>query len=441
MIKRYRAATNRKNMSKNIFVIGLDDFNYTKLRTLRNIKEYEFHPLFSLEDVQGPKSQPLDRLLEKGEKILRDFPGSVDAIVGYWDFPVSEMVPFLCNKLNLPSASLESTTKCEHKIWSRIEQSKVIKDHIPRFQAVNPFNDDEIKKIELDYPYWIKPVKATDSQLAFKVKKPQDLDRAISIIREKIPIFAEPFNYILSAIQLPDEIANIDGSHCIAEEAVSGRQCTIEGYVYNGKPHVYGVIDSLRYPNISSFFRYQYPSSLPVGIKKKMAWIGEKVVTAIGLDHSAFNIEFFINEAKGTLHLLEINPRISQSHADLFEKVDGASNHEIMVAMALGEKPEFPSRQGNFDCAAKFYFRAFKDGVVTHVPTQDKIKKAQDRFPGTLINILVKEGDRLSGLHGQDSYSYRVALIYMGAKNTRELLKNYNDFLELLSFRFSPPEP
>lgn len=428
-------------MQKNIFVIGLDDFNYTKLRTIHHAEQFRFHPLFYRDEIQGPRARPIDELLKKGEEQLRSFSGSVDAIVGYWDFPVSDMVPFLSKKFGLAAPSLESTVKCEHKAWCRIEQRKVIPEHIPDFHCLNPFDDDAVDRIGLTYPYWLKPIKATDSQLGFKIKNRRDLDHAIRLIRKNIFEFAEPFNYLLRTLDLPEEISEMDGHCCIAEKIISGRQCTVEGYVHNGEPFIHGIIDSFRYPGVSSFFRYQYPSRLPAKVKREMEDISKKVIRQIGLNNSAYNIEFFFNEVQDALWLLEINPRISQSHSDIFEKVDGASNHEIMLAMGLGEKPDFPFRKGKFKCAAKFYLRVFEDGVVTHVPTEKEIRRIQKLFPGTLIDVLVQEGDRLSELPGQDSYSYILGHLYMGARDTRDLRRKFTECRDLLPFRFAGKQP
>ena len=64
------------------------------------------------------------------------FDGRIDAIVGYWDFPVSTLVPILGERYGIRSTSLESVVKCEHKYWSRLEQQKVIDRH-PRFGRVD----------------------------------------------------------------------------------------------------------------------------------------------------------------------------------------------------------------------------------------------------------------------------------------------------------------
>ena len=46
-------------------------------------------------------------LLDRAREQLEAADPPPDAIVGYWDFPVSSMVPILCRERGLASASLE----------------------------------------------------------------------------------------------------------------------------------------------------------------------------------------------------------------------------------------------------------------------------------------------------------------------------------------------
>lgn len=428
-------------VQKNIFVIGLDDFNHAILKTVQGGENYRFHRLFTPGELQGHEAVPVDEALQKCEEELAAFPGPIDAIIGYWDFPVTDMVPLLCRKLNLRSARFESILKCEHKFWCRVEEQKVIPQYIPPFRGVDPFSEASVAAIDLDHPFWIKPVKATDSQMAFEITDRSHLQQCLGQIRESIGRFSRPFNYLLGLADVPEEIAAVDGRHCLAEGTISGHQCTTEGYVHEGEPHVHGVIDSFRYPGVSSFFRYQYPSRLPERVQEKLIELSKITIRQIGLDCSTFNIEFFVDPESGRIGLLEVNPRISQSHSDMFYKVDGASNFDIMVPIALGQKPDFPFRQGKYACASKFYLRVFEDAIVTRRPTAAEIAAVQERFPDTLIQIFVKEGDRLSELAGQDSYSYVIGHLYLGARDTEELLQKFRECRDLLPFAFGDRHP
>jgi acetyl/propionyl-CoA carboxylase alpha subunit len=205
--------------------------------------------------------------------------------------------------------------------------------------------------------------------------------------------------------------------------------------VHRGKAHTYGVIDSINYPNRSSFFRYHYPSNLDESVKERISEIGERAMAHMGFDSSPFNIEFFYDEPNDQIWLLEINTRISQSHSYLFEEVDGASNHQVLVELALGDPPRFPRHQGPFECAGKFHLRVFQDGVMTRCPTEKDLREIHARLPEAAVIPLVKQGDRLCELADQDAYSYWLAVVYVGGKDEDTLLAKYRECVELLDFR------
>lgn len=277
-------------MKKNVFIIGLDDFNLSMIKQVKNAENYNFIGLLDIHSLIDSGQYRFQDMLDLADMQLRAFDGTIDAIVGYTDFPVSTMVPILCERFKVPGPSLESVLKCEHKYWSRLEQKQSIPEHIPSFTAFDPFDDQALEKIDLKFPFWIKPVKSTASQLGFRINSKKDFLRAVSILRAKIGLF-KPFDYLLDIAKLPPEVDRVNSSHCVAEEIISGRQCTLEGYVHNGEVHTYGIIDSIREPNRTTFARYQYPSRLPRNVQKK--WPGSRrescSISGLTIPHSMLN--------------------------------------------------------------------------------------------------------------------------------------------------------
>ncbi|MFO7981954.1 MAG: ATP-grasp domain-containing protein, partial [Desulfuromonadales bacterium] len=362
-----------------------------------------------------------------------------DAIIGFWDFPVSLMQPILAGRFGTVSPSLESVFKCEHKYWSRLEQQKAIPDCVPRFTRFDPFDDHALEKIDLDFPFWVKPFKSYGSYLGFRIGNQKDFRRATKIIRRKIGRFSEPFRHFMGFVDLPEEIAEAGSESCLAEEIISGQQCTVEGYVCRGEVHVYGVVDSYRFANRSSFFRYHYPSRLPHPIKEQMIDATRRVLTHISFDNSPFNIEYFYNRRENRIDLLEINPRMVEEHVELFEKVDGVPTQKILVNLALDRSPEFPLRQGPFNCASKFFLRRFEDALVKRVPSDEEIGRLKEEIPDAVVELFIREGMRLSDREHQDSYTYKYGFIFLGARNQKELLDKYRRCLELLPVEFEAP--
>lgn len=422
---------------ENVFVFGLDDFNRQLLERLPQADRYNFIGLVANAAVEEPEEYDIPAILGAAEAQLDAFAGSVDAIVGYIDIPVGTLLPILGRKYGVPTPSLESVLKCQHKYWSRLEQAKVIPEAVPRFARFDPFADDPLAAIGLDFPFWIKPVKSAGSYLGFRIDGPEPFREKLALIRAEIGRLSEPFNQLLSYADLPADMAEVDGHYCIAEGIIGGHQCTLEGFVHRGEVVIYGAVDSVRYPDSSAFLRYEYPSKLPPAVQERMADLTRRTLRQVGLDRSTFNAEFFWDEAADKIWLLEINTRISQSHGDLFHNVDGASNHLAMVEIGLVRRPRMPRRRGTFARSAKWYLRRFADAYVETVPGPADIAAVQARFPEARVRINVHPGMRLSELVEQDSYSFDLAWIFLGGADTPELEARYRRALELLPFRFS----
>lgn len=417
-------------MTTHVFVLGLDDLN---LQTLHHLPdEYSIHQLLPADDVVGTEEIDLAGLLERARATLEAFDGTIDAVVGYWDFPVSSMVPILCEEFGLHGPSLEAVAKCEHKYWSRLEQRKAIED-VPGFGIIDL--DQQARLPEgLTYPVWVKPVKSASSELAFRVEDDTQLEASLAEMRAGIGKFGEPFEFVLDRINLPKEIAEVGAAACLAEEAVGGRQLTVEGYSTEDDVHVYGIIDSLVYPETPSFLRYQYPAQLPAAVSEHLIESSVKVIAQLGLSWTTFNIEYFWDPDTDQLRLLEVNPRHSQSHAKMFEHVDGVSNHEVLVQLATGREPSTLRGAGEHDIAAKWFVRSFEDGVVTRGPDPDDIARIERELPGVTVHPMVGEGDRLSDQTQQDAYSFELAQIFMGAGDEDELTRIYTRCVEMLGY-------
>lgn len=417
----------------NVFVIGLDEGNLDTIHDVPEAPQCNFHSLLSIEELQHGEID-LQELLHKAQGKLDAFEGTIDAVVGYWDFPVSTLVPMLSRRYGLRSTSLESVVKCEHKYWSRLEQQKVIEE-IPRFGIVDLEGTAE-KPEGMDFPMWLKPVKSFSSELAYGVKNEHEFQEAVELIREGITRVGRPFQYVLDQLELPPEVEAAGGEACLAEEQITGEQVAAEGYVHNGEVVVYGVLDSHNYRDSSCFLRHQYPSSLPDEVTGRIRDVSRRVMQQIGMDSATFSIEFFYDRDTDTLKLLEINPRHSQSHAELFEFVDGVPNHHCMISLALGHDPRMPDGKGRFEVSGKWYYRRFEDGVARRVPTDEEIAALTEKEPGVKIEIVPEQGQRLSDMPGQDSYSYELAHLYIGADTEEELCAKYDRCTAALNFEF-----
>ena len=406
---------------------------------LRESARYDVHPLLDPDDLVKADGYDYDALARQADEQLQAFDGVVDAVVTWWDFPSSGLVPLVGELWDTYGPSLESVLRLEHKYWSRLIQRAVAAEHVPAFAVFEPDDEEALETIQdqgVEFPFWVKPVKSVASFLGFKIENEDDLREAQQAIDADIDQYGEPFQQALDHLDLPPDIAKIGGRACIAEGLIGGLQCTLEGYVSFGEVVVYGVVDSIREDNGSTFRAYQYPSQLPTPVQRRMAHIAEDVIVQSELDHACFNMEFYYDRDAGQIWVLEVNTRPSLSHCDLFAKVDGASHQRALLDVALGREPRMPHRLGDHAVAAKYFLRAFvDDGVVRSAPGEEQIAEVQRRFPGTRVQIDVAEGDRLSeALSVQESYSFELGRVWFGADDHDDLETRFQEIEQILAF-------
>ena len=341
-------------MVENVFVLGLDAHNAEVLHGLPDAARYRFHPLLSDGELSGGESVDLPGLLDAAQRQVEAFDGPVHALVGFWDFPISTMVPILCERLGLRWATTEAVVKCEHKYWSRLEQSKVI-DEVPGFGLLDL--DDprlpeglRLSRVDQTDPVGVVPARLPRRRPAAARRRGRHDPLGYPPHRRRVRHGPRPAGAAA-------ELAGVGGSACLVEESATGRLVTVEGYSRHDQVHVYGIVDSVTVPGGTSFLRYQYPSTIPDAVSERMVELTRRVIRQIGYDGATFNVEYFWDEEQDALVLLEINPRHSQSHAELFAWVDGVANHHHMLELALGRDPRPPHRAGPYAVAAKWFVR------------------------------------------------------------------------------------
>lgn len=425
-----------------LIVIGGEETHLKLIERTPSMARWDVVPVLDFEECQPPSETiDFDRLYEKaraGIDALDDLP---TALIGYYDFPVTSLVALLRRDYGLAGATPEAVATCENKYWMRCEQKKVMPDSTPRFAALNPFDPDGALDKAPPFPFWLKPVKGHSSVLGFKVENEADLDKALHACRQKIHLFGGPFNQFLAHLDVPDAIAGTDGNFAIAEEMISApRQFTLEGYVFEGETEIYGAVDSLRAgKSSSSLSSYQYPADLPDEVIERCRDVTHTFLSHIGFDGSPFNVEFFWDPRTGALNLLEINPRISKSHAPLFLMVDGASHQKVAAELSAGERPEMPYRQGKEDVAGKFMLRSYEeDGIVVKMPSDEELAELQRILPDVEIDCIATEGTRLSDMPYQDSYSYELADLFLGGDHRQLLEDAYRRCLDSLTVLIKP---
>lgn len=422
-------------MTRHVFVLGLTPLQREELATVHESGELQFHDLLDHETLVGTEEVDFDALLDQARAQLDAFDGSVDAIVSHWDFPTSVLGPVLAAERGLPAPSLTSLLKLEHKYWSRLEQRQSVPEVVPAFVAFDPFAVDAAEQIDLDFPYWVKPIKGHSSNLGFEIRDDSDLLAALEEIRAEITGVGDAFDQVLERVELPEELQGLGGSGCLAEEIITGTQFAPEGSVSGGQFAVHGVVDMLKAESGLSIERIDYPAAtVPEHVQQQARDVTARLLEHIGFDDGCFNSEFMWDEAREELRIIEVNTRISQSHSEMFALVDGRSNHQVAVDVALGHTPSMPKGGGDLTVAAQYVVAHEGDAIVRAIPDASVLEQIAERYPGTKVTFPVAVGDRLSELPHQDSYRYLLAIVYVGAPDRESLRQRIDDIEQMLQF-------
>ncbi|MFP4076884.1 MAG: diguanylate cyclase [Halochromatium sp.] len=323
---------------QNLFVIGLDDVGLRQLQQLPQAEHCAFHPLLEVDAIREVAHCDLRELIHQAVDTLAGFKGTVDGIASACGFPATVLVPILANRFDLPSPSLEAVLKCEHSYWNRCEQAEAIPEHVPRFQAFDPFEDASVERLEMKPPYWIHSVESFRSDRVFAVHRPQELSSALAAIRREDALLSKPFRWLLEHFTVPATIRRMQETF-VAESMVAGERCTLAGYIHEGHVQGHMLSPGLREPDPFSLCREDDASPLRREVESRVLAIAGAVLARIGLDNAPFSLEVFYDQRSDHIWLLDIHPVISPAGCERPERFQGISPLGVMVNLALGRKP------------------------------------------------------------------------------------------------------
>jgi biotin carboxylase len=397
---------------------------------------YLFHDYAStsLEDLicsgnaEDLAADPLDEI----DTILASVAGvTLAAVISTDDYPGAALAAVVAERLGLPGPSPEVTLVCQHKYLSRLAQAKLAPEAVPSFALIDvgdraPLPDD------LRFPLFVKPVKSFFSIGAEKVSSPSEL-AALFSRWVRLNQFFLPLDRMLARYAG----TSIGTKRLIAEGLLTGAQVTVEGYVYGGKACIFGVVDSVMFPDTLAFSRFDYPSSLPEDVQARMGALAARVIEGMGFDNGLFNIEMIYDADADRVSIIEINPRMASQFADLYQKVDGTSSYSVLLDIAQGRTPRFTRRQGRYNFAASMVLRSFEDHVVAALPSEADIERLALIYPDMRVELHGTVGRRLSA-DLQDGRSYRYGIVNLGGSDRADVLAQFEACRDRLGIVLQP---
>lgn len=319
----------------------------------------------------------------------------------------------------LPGTRPEAVIACQHKLHARRVLDAVAPEANLRHAPLEAEYGDDIPP-GLDYPTYVKPVKAAFSVLAARVDDRDALQahtrfgwRELWVIRRLV----EPFERVARR-RLPEA----GSAHRMMLEApVRAPQYNLDGYVHEGRVHVLGVVDAVMYPGTQAFMRWELPSRLDLAVQARAADVAARFLRAVGFDHGFFNMEFFHDAADDRLTVIEFNPRLASQFSDLYQRVTGVDPHGIALALATGGDPAaVPRRAPEAGAAASFVYRAFAADELPPMPTWSQRRRLSREFPDSGLYLFPKQGH---GLARDFKWlgSHRYGIVHLGGRDAAHL--------------------
>ncbi|MGB6165091.1 MAG: hypothetical protein WCF33_01120 [Pseudonocardiaceae bacterium] len=363
---------------------------------------------------------------------VRRFRGQqLSGILGTCDYPSCFLASAIAERLGLPAPPLRDIVLMGHKYYSRQLHTAVIPEATPDYEPLDPRRP---WLGALPFPVFVKPVKGCTSARAQLAHHPGELRTILrfdAITRLRLLATLKPYQQLLTHHCDGD----VPAHWFIAETPLAGAQATVDGFVQNGHITVQGVVDSVMYPGTNNFRRFDYPSHLPSLILARMVELTRRLVAATGLDHTCFNVEFFYDPARDTIHVIELNPRMSYQFSDLYRMADGTSTYTVQLDLATGRTVHWNPQAGRYRVATSFVLRRFSNAQVTRVPHDQDIAALRGFFPDSTVVTLVAAGKLLSEIR-QDVDSFRYAIVNLGGADAADLDTRWETARTLLPFSF-----
>ncbi len=325
----------------------------------------------------------------------------------------------LAERMGWPGTSVDAVLACQHKLYAREVMEMVCPEANIRFAPLEAEYGAPAPQ-GLQYPLFVKPVKAAFSVLARTVNSRADLQAhtrfgawELWVIRHLV----EPFERVARA-----RLAQAGSAHrMMVEEPVHARQYNLDGYVWNGRVHEIGYVDSIMYPGTQCFMRFDAPSRLDAATRARARDIAQRFLAAINFTHGAFNMEFFHDETSRRIAVIEFNPRLASQFSDMYRRVAGKDPHELTFWLAHGRDPAaMPAGAATFGAAASFVYRTFPGVVAPPMPTRSQVARLEARFPDAMLLTFPKDASQVARDHKWLG-SYRHGILHLGGRDAADL--------------------
>lgn len=338
----------------------------------------------------------------------------------------------MAERMGWPGTPVAAVLACQHKLHARRVLQEICPQANPPFAPLAARYGDPAPA-GLEYPLFVKPVKAAFSVLARSVGSREALQALTRFGAAELWVIrhlVEPFDRIARA-RLPEAGT---AHRMLIEQPLEGRQYNLDGYVFEGRLEEIGIVESVMYPGTQAFMRFDYPCQIAAEARQQALDVARRFLAAVGFTHGLFNMEFFHDSASGKLTVIEFNPRMAAQFSDLYLRVIGLDLHRVALELSHGRDPcLIPRSKPTAGAAASFVYRIFDPQRRPALPTPARQRDFAQRFPDGLLFMFPKSG----GSMARDFKwlgSYRYGILHLGGRDSRELRLRCEEASDLLGW-------
>ncbi len=325
----------------------------------------------------------------------------------------------LAERMGWPGTAVDAVLACQHKHYARQVLQQVAPEANTGFELLSSQYGEPVPH-DIDYPVFVKPVKAAFSVLARAVHNREELAALVRFSAWELWVIrrlVEPFERIVHA-RLPQAGS---AHRMLLEQPANALQYNLDGYFFNGELRELGVVESVMYPGTQAFLRFGYPCALPATGRARALDVARRFLTAVGFTHGLFNLEFFYDAAQDRLTVIEFNPRMASQFSDLYLRVDGIDLHRVALELAHGRDPALvPRAIPTAGVAASFVYRSFDPAARPAMPSTKQKHTLAREFPSAMLFCFAKSGGQIE----RDFKwlgSYRYGILHLDGRDADDL--------------------
>lgn len=264
------------------------------------------------DEYHNVSTTDLDKVLELAQEL------KIDGIVAYASDPAAPTAAYVSGKMGLPGNPYESVEILTHKDQFRAFLSEH-GFHTPVAGGYSSYDEIVADINRFRFPIMVKPVDSSGSKGVVKVLCKDQLkdavDEALMYSRSK-RLVVEEF-IVKKGYQVSGDGFSVDGKLVFTSYG---------NELYSGK-------GTREYVALGEF----WPSLLSDEMKNKVDAELQKLITALGMKTSAYNIEVIIDE-NDDVYILELGPRNGGSYIpQLIDYATGVDLVDYTVRAAVGE--------------------------------------------------------------------------------------------------------